>query len=1104
MSFWKVVKRSLVFHWRTNLGVLLGVTAGTAVLVGAMLVGDSVRHSLELMVASRLGATQLALTAQDRFFTEGLAAKLASEVKRPVSAVLQSRGLLANSDGTKRVNRVEVLGVDESFYEIGSASNPFDKTADETVVLNESLAERLGVAVGDEVVLRIGKPGRMPRDIPLMPDSDLSASFRLTVGAIVGESGFGRFGLEANHVAPLNVFVPIEWLQEKLEQVGRANVLLVGANSDQSTTTRTVSAALKRCWGLADAGISLSELDHCGELELRSRRVFIENSVATAAMAASDEGVGVLTYFVNEIRSAERATPYSMVSAMSPADAGASVIRPGMADDEIIVNRWLADDLAVKEGDTISLTYYVIGAGRGLLEQVSELRVRGIVAMEGIAGDAGLMPDFPGLAEVDDCREWQPGIPIDLDRIRKRDEDYWSKYRGTPKAFVTLGAGQKMWANRYGELTAVRYPLQGGSSERVGRDILDALDPASLGLYFRDVRAMGLAASAQGGDFGVLFAGFSMFLIAAAVVLTGLCFVLGVERRGREVGMLRAVGFSPRQVAGLLLLEGGVIAAMGAIAGTAAGFLYSQAMIGGLGSIWRQAVSGSAIVFHAELSTLVVGTSGGMLVSLIAICLGLRKHAGSTPRELLDETTEGQFIRHRPGSRGGVVLWLAIAAVAAAVVLVVWAQAGEGDSAAGVFFGAGSLLLVGGIAFCQVILRMAASGHRGAAGSLVGLGLRNAARRCGRSLAVLAMLACGIFLVVAVGANRRNPSADWHKRSSGTGGYALYGESAMGILHDLNGADGRRSLGFDDGELGDARFVQLRVRDGDDASCFNLNRPQNPRLLGVDPERLAGSFLFTKSIGSGGKKGWELLDCGPQATVVLAVGDSATITWALGRSVGDELQYTDERGREFRVRLVGMLKDSVFQGSLVTAEEAFIELFPSESGYRMLLVDTAEEDSRAISELLSQRLRDFGLDVISAGERLAAFSAVENTYLSIFQLLGGLGLIVGSIGLGIVVLRNVLDRRSELAMLRAVGFSRRTLKLMVFHEHAGLLLGGLVLGVVTALAAVSPTLRSPGADVPYLSLSLTAAAIVASGFVWIWTAASFSLSGELLDALRSE
>jgi len=48
---------------------------------------------------------------------------------------------------------------------------------------------------------------------------------------------------------------------------------------------------------------------------------------------------------------------------------------------------------------------------------------------------------------------------------------------------------------------------------------------------------------------------------------------------------------------------------------------------------------------------------------------------------------------------------------------------------------------------------------------------------------------------------------------------------------------------------------------------------------------------------------------------------------------------------------------------------------------------------------------------------------VQNTYLNTFQVLGALGLLLGSAGLGVVVLRNVLERRAELAAMLATADS---------------------------------------------------------------------------------
>ncbi|MFC1677153.1 FtsX-like permease family protein [Planctomycetota bacterium] len=1069
MTIFKLAIKSLCFYWRTNLAVLAAVVVSVAVLAGALAVGDSVENSLKMMVDSRLGDTQFALITQERFFTDQLADKLA------VCPILQLRALITNSDGSERINRVELLGVDSRFYEIGRAANPFAAGENNGVVINEAVARRLGVEVGDEVLLRLARPSLMSREIVLMPESDSSIGFRFKVTAIAGKSEFGLFSLLSNHLSALNVFIPLEQLQEKLDQPGRANVLLVGAGRN----IETANDALKDSSSLADIGLELRESSFAHTLELRSSRVFMKKNVG-------NDADGILTYFVNELRTGEKTTPYSMVTAMS--DSAHEVIPADMADDEIVINKWLADDLAVKVGNQIELDYFVVSDMRRLIERTSSFRVCAVVPIEGLASDPELMPDFPGLADVNNCRDWEPGIPIDLDKIRDKDEDYWQRFHGTPKAFVTLKAGQKIWGNRYGNLTAVRYRSTAGRAELTEK-ILSGIES---GLYFQPVRNRSVKASGEGTDFGQLFVGFSMFIIAAALILVGLLFIFGVEKRSSELGMLLAIGFKPAQIKRLFLIEAAVLAVVGSIAGTIVGLAYTKAMVYGLTSLWSAAISGSSISFYVSWATLLKASASGVVVSMAVICMALRKRLKKQTSQLLDENLQWQFFTSKQFSKYRASLTLAVVAMMAAIVLLVVFGTG-GREAAAVFFGAGASLLLGSIALVNAFLKIATGGRGKAAFSLAGLGLRNATRRSSRSLAAVAMLACGVFLVIAVGANRSAPS------SSGTGGFDLFGESAIGIPHDLNSQAGRESLGFEQQVFTGADFVQLRVRDGDDASCFNLNRAQQPRLLGVESGKLRDRFLFTKQLE---EKAWELLDIDLGENVVPAIGDEATVRWALGKSIGDRISYTDENGRQFELQLVGTIKNSILQGSLLISEGQFIKRFPSEDGYPMMLVET--ENSKAVSAMLSQRLIDSGLELTGAGDRLAAFAAVEHTYLSIFQLLGSFGIVLGSLGLGVVVLRNVLDRRGELAMMRALGFDRGQLKRMVFYEHIALLLFGLFFGTVSALAAISGVLKEPGSQPPYLELIITIVVIAVSGIIWVWAGASIALSGTAFDALRSE
>jgi putative ABC transport system permease protein len=220
--------------------------------------------------------------------------------------------------------------------------------------------------------------------------------------------------------------------------------------------------------------------------------------------------------------------------------------------------------------------------------------------------------------------------------------------------------------------------------------------------------------------------------------------------------------------------------------------------------------------------------------------------------------------------------------------------------------------------------------------------------------------------------------------------------------------------------------------------------------------------------------------------------------------VGDTLDYTDEQGRTFKLRLVGAVANSILQGSLIIDEAEFVKKFPSASGYQMFLIDAPSNTVTQASATLSRALQDAGLELTPAVQRLNEFNAVQNTYLGTFQVLGGLGLLLGSAGLGVVVLRNLLERRGELGLLLAVGFRRRALQRLVLSEHGALLGLGLGIGLAAAVVAVLPALLSPEVELPYASLALTLGAVLLNGAVWTWLATRYALRGNLLEALRNE
>ncbi len=1078
MSLLRLVWRSLRHYGRAHVGTVLGAILAAAVLTGALAVGDSVRFSLRQKALARIGKVNLALTGPGRFFRESLAGGLESDLKAPVAPVVLLPAAAQNSSGDLRASGVQAVGVDARFFALG----PGGAQPGEGAWLTPALAQELKTKPGEEVVLRIDKPSLLSRDAPLSTVTDATVALRVKIAGILSEKDFGEFGLSASPLPARNIFLPLGTLQKTVGMEGRVNTLLVGGSATSEQATR----ALWSRWSLDDSGLILRETPRL--VELRTKRVFLEPSLGKAALGIQPGAQGVLTYFVNGLKLKSRETPYSAIAALD------SPLTEGLTEDEIVLNAWLAEDLGAKLGDSVTIRYWVVGSQRHLEEKFATLRVKKIVPLTGEAADPTLMPDIPGLSDKKNCREWEPGVPVDLNKIRDKDQAYWAKFRGAPKAFVRLATGQKLWNNRFGNLTAVRYPhspplLGAGGQTLPGAGgwvqlcLRQALSPASQGVFFQPLREKALAASGASSDFGVLFLGFSLFLLVSSLLLSALLFGFSVTRRQSELGTLLALGFLPKTIRRLVLLEGGTLALGGSIVGAGLATLYTRAVIAGLSGAWQGAVTGAPLTFHAQPTTIALGALSSFLIALLTLWLVARTY-GRPPHSPPGTHAAGCL------GAGGQLLgaggqinraWIPGLLALAALVLSGVGATLHGESAAGAAFGAGLLALIAGLLFARRWLA-----GRTTHGSLP---QRNAARRPGRSLAAIALLASGTFLVVAVGANQHDPHNDALEKSSGTGGFALLAEASLPIFEDLNAPQGQETYGIDSEILRGSKLVALRLREGDEASCLNLNKPQTPRLLGVEPGALAGRF-------SGD---WGALEKTDQSGAIPVIGDMNTVVWSLGKKPGDLLDYTDDQGVTHKLRIAGTVPNATFQGSLLMNEAHFTRLFPERSGYRTFFIDTPPEKTDAVRRELTRALEDSGLSVTLSQDRLAALQTVENTYLSIFAALGGLGLLLGSVGLGVIVLRNVEERRGELALLRAVGFESIQIQALLLKEHALLLLFGLGLGTLAGTLAILPALRHAP---PLGLLSLTLIGVLGSGLLWVVLAAHAALRGPLLGSLR--
>jgi hypothetical protein len=327
------------------------------------------------------------------------------------------------------------------------------------------------------------------------------------------------------------------------------------------------------------------------------------------------------------------------------------------------------------------------------------------------------------------------------------------------------------------------------------------------------------------------------------------------------------------------------------------------------------------------------------------------------------------------------------------------------------------------------------------------------------------------------------------------------------LASDPNSREGRDAIGIGALPQDQIAIEPFRVRPGDDASCLNLYEPGSPRILGARRSFIeAGRFVFQSSTATTDVERanpWLLLnrDISPGGRdAVPVIADANSMTYVLHKSLGDEI-VVDRGDQPLRLLLVAALADSIFQGELLMSDANFLRLFPEQEGYRFLLVDTPVDRAAAVE----QGAGDLGADAMLTVERLAEFHAVENTYLSTFKTLGGLGLLVGTIGLAAVLLRNVLERRRELALLGATGYRRGHIFAIIVAENALLLGWGLAAGALCAGVAIAPVVLQRGGRWPAAAgVGLLLIAVCAAGLLSSVLATRAALRAPLLEALRAE
>ena len=1110
MSLLRLALRSATYYWRTNLAVLLGVSAAVAVLGGALLVGDSVRGSLRDIALGRLGKADQALSSA-QFFRTAVVDQIRADGSTAAPLIV-SAGFVTHESSGRRAGSVVVYGVDERFWMFHGVQGP------DGPAVSPALAAELDAHKDDVLLVRLQRPSEIPIESLFGRKEEIGRTIRVTLAEVLPAGRLGEFALRPQQAQLRAIFVPLRRVQRDLDVDDRVNTILIAGDDDEAASRRA-SGALT----LDDLGVKVRPSADGAQVIVDTTSGIlgtpVEATVREAGKRLGLTSVPVFTYLANTIRVRDHAIPYSLIAATSLEQLAVSQSAPdpGLPGDRVVLNEWAARELNATAGDPLDIEYYLWDTNAGLTTHRASFTVSAVVPISGFAADRQLAPEYPGITGAESLADWDPPFPIDLSRVRPIDEKYWDDYRTAPKAFIGYERGRELWQTRYGGATSIRFavPAGGAASDVSGKlatELRATIRAETVGVTVQPVRRLASAASIGATDFGEYFTYFSFFIVVSALLLAVLFFRLGVEQRLRQVGIMRAAGFNVATVRRLMLLEAVALAIAGGIIGMAGAVAYGGLMMYGLRTWWIGAVGTTQLALHVSPASLAGGAIGGIAAAVICVLVSLRTIAKLSPRVLLSAHALG----HEPsgdariGRRNrAIAILFAVAALGA----IAWGLTVEGAQA-GAFFAGGAAALIAAMLLLSAWLRLRPSrviaGH--GTGPVLRLGFRSAAFRPGRSVLSAALIASAVFIIVSVDAFRKGGGEISSDRRSGTGGYALIATSELPILHDPNEASGRDALIVSAPEFETATFTRFRLRPGDDASCLNLYRPTAPTIVAPESRFVTeGRFTFSSSLAKTDEERanpWLLLQRPVSDGRVPVIADATSLQYVLHARVGDVFSMDIGADRPLELQFAGAVQDSVLQGELVMSEENFVRLFPSQQGYRLFLIEApgvqSTEAAGALAGVLEKQLTTFGFDAVATSERLESFHRVENTYLSTFQSLGGLGLLLGTIGLAAVMFRNVLERRRELALLRAVGYDRRRVSQMIVAEAVLLLGAGLGAGVLSATLAVLPAWTGRSGAAPGLMLAALLAGVVIAGIVSSVLATRAALSGRMLDALRAE
>ena len=1004
MNFSKLIKQNILHYISFYKLIAAAVLIAIAVITGSLMVGESVRSTLVKRVSERLGETETILFSKNSFIEKSIVESSLFEGKG--RAILLVNGFISDAG---RLIPVMVWGVDDMDIPSGS------------VKANAALASELTVSSGEDIVLRLPATGMVPSG-SLFVTGNYTTSARLKLSGIVAIGNGGNMNLKNEQVIPYNIFIDRSELASTLQIDGKVNLVL--------HSNHLSAKDLNSIWTPQLSGISVNASDDFSEVV--SDRVFIQQEAVETICNDNPKANRLFSYMANSIEVSGESIPYSFVTAVDKYKGRM------LKNNELILSDYSAQRLNAHIGDMVRMTYYTSADLKTLSVDTLYGRVAAIVPLAELFADKTLSAEFPGLSDVEKCTDWDSDLPINMDLITKEDEDYWEKYRSTPKIIVSYDAVSKDWSNTYGSATAIRIE----SSDLV---ITDGLNASMFGMQVIHPREVGMNAAVGGVDFASLFLSLGFFIILSAILLMLVPLSEMIFRRKGDITLWSSLGYSNKRISRILWMESAPVVLLSSLLGVIAGILYAWLVLALLGTLWKGATQTGGFIIHPDLTLIFTGLITGIVLSMLLLWITIARS--------IKNLNKTQSIKNNP-----LRLKLGFALCFSALLLGIIPFNIAMLNSPILFVFTGILMIITALLWGNYIISCKGAGAKPF--SETKLIWANVYANRKRAMLSFFTLAIGIFIVFSVGLNRKSFS-DGAQLTTGTGGYSLWCESSVPIYHNISTEFGREKLALSDLPH-NSSVLQISRYGADDASCLNLNKVSQPTVLGVDMKAFGNSkFEIQQSIYPSTVSVYEMIMIATDSVYPVLV-DETVLIWGLMLNLGDTLTYEDGGGRKIYLQIAGTIKNSVFQGNILVDKTVFSKIWSEITGSEVLLLKVDEQDVESSKKLLSQALNEYGVKVTTTSQRLAEFNRVTDTYLDIFLTLGGIGLLLGIMSFIIVIRKDLVSRKEQITICRSLGYHESKIERLLVRENMIVPLYAIALGIFGSLLGIGSGFANVG------------------------------------------